>query len=114
MLSKKLPNIFSNFLFYLKVKSFRLLMENNCIQMASSAGHAVAYTISPIFKHIIDCVQLYFTNGCTNIALYTTTAPKKPSSRYQTSTLLRLCHIFKKKLTKFRKYVKCNFTVPFR
>ena len=30
--------------------------------MAASAGHAVAYTIGPIFKHIIDCVQLYFTN----------------------------------------------------
>ena len=28
-------------------------MENNFIQMAASAGHAVAYTIGPIFKHII-------------------------------------------------------------
>ena len=36
-------------------------MENNFIQMAASAGHAVAYTIGPIFNHIIDCVQLYFT-----------------------------------------------------
>ena len=27
-------------------------MENNFIQMAASAGHAVAYTIGPIFKHI--------------------------------------------------------------
>ena len=36
-------------------------MENNFIQMATSAGHAVAYTIGSIFKHIIDCVQLYFT-----------------------------------------------------
>ena len=34
-------------------------MENNSIQMASSAGHAVAYTFGPIFRHIIDCVQLY-------------------------------------------------------
>ena len=32
-------------------------MENNFIQMAASAGHAVAYTIGPIFKHIIDCVH---------------------------------------------------------
>ena len=32
-------------------------MENNLIQMAASA-----YTI-------IDCVQLYFTNGLTNILL---------------------------------------------
>ena len=44
-------------------------MENNFIQMAALAGHAVAYKISPIFKYIIDCVQLYFTKGYTNIAL---------------------------------------------
>ena len=31
-------------------------MENNFIQMAASAGNAVACTIGPIFKHIIDCV----------------------------------------------------------
>ena len=37
--------------------------------MASSAGYAVAYTIRPIFNHIIDCVQLYFTHGFTNIVL---------------------------------------------
>ena len=30
-------------------------MENNFIQMAALAGHAVAYKIGPIFKHIIDC-----------------------------------------------------------
>ena len=44
-------------------------MENNFIQMAASASYAVAYTIGPIFKHIIDCVQLYFTNGFTTIVL---------------------------------------------
>ena len=44
-------------------------MENNFIQMAFSTGHAVAYTIGLIFKHIIECVQLYFTNGFTNIVL---------------------------------------------
>ena len=44
-------------------------MENNFIQMAASASHAVAYTIGSIFKHIIDCVQLYLTNGFTNIVL---------------------------------------------
>ena len=32
-------NIFSNFSFYLKVQSFRLIMENNFIQMAASSGH---------------------------------------------------------------------------
>ena len=46
-----MPNIFSNFFFSLKVQS------------SATAGHAVAYTIGPIFKHIIDCVQLYFTNS---------------------------------------------------
>ena len=44
-------------------------MENNFIQMAASAGHAVANAIDSIFKHIIDCVQLYFTNSFTNIVL---------------------------------------------
>ena len=57
---KKLLNIFSNFSFYLKIQSFRLIMENNLIQMAASAGHAA---ISSIFMHIIDSVQLYFNNG---------------------------------------------------
>ena len=42
-------------------------MENNFIQMAASASHEVAHTIGPIFEHIIDCVQLYFTNGFTII-----------------------------------------------
>ena len=42
-------------------------MENNFIQMTASADHALAYTIGPIFKYIIDCVQLYFTNAFTNI-----------------------------------------------
>ena len=44
-------------------------MENNFIHMAASAGHAVAYTIGAIFKHIIDYMQLYFTNGFTSIVL---------------------------------------------
>ena len=42
-------------------------MANNFIQMTTSAGHAVAFTISTIFKHIINCLQLYFINGFTNI-----------------------------------------------
>ena len=41
-------------------------METSFIH--ASAGHAVAYTIGPIFKHI-DCVQLYFINGFTDIVL---------------------------------------------
>ena len=44
-------------------------MENNFIQMVASAGHAVVYTIGSISKPIIDYVQLYFTNGFTNIVL---------------------------------------------
>ena len=44
-------------------------MENNFIPMAASVGHAVAYTVGLIFKHIIDYVQLYFSNGFTNIVL---------------------------------------------
>ena len=44
-------------------------MENNFIKMAASTKHAVAYTIDPIFKHIIVCMQMYFTNGFTNIVL---------------------------------------------
>ena len=42
-------------------------MENNFIQMAILAGHAVA--IGPILKYITDCVQLYFTKSFTNIVL---------------------------------------------
>ena len=38
-------------------------MENNFIQMPASAGNTVAYTIGPIFKHIIDFVQLYFAKS---------------------------------------------------
>ena len=44
-------------------------MEDNFIHMAASAVQAVAYTIGPIIKHINDCVELYFTNGFTNIVL---------------------------------------------
>ena len=43
--------------FYLKVQSFPLIMENNFIQMAASAGQAGAYMSGPIFNHIIDCMQ---------------------------------------------------------
>ena len=42
-------------------------MENNFIQMAASASQFSS--IGPILKHIIDCVQLYFTHGFTNIIL---------------------------------------------
>ena len=44
-------------------------MQNIFIQIVASAGHAVAYSIGPVFMHIIECVQLYFTNGFTNIVI---------------------------------------------
>ena len=44
---KKVLNIFSNFFFHLKVQSLRFIMENNFIQIAVSAGHAVVYTRWP-------------------------------------------------------------------
>ena len=44
-------------------------MENNFMQMAALAGRAVVYTIGATFKHIIDYVQLYFSNGFMNIVL---------------------------------------------
>ena len=44
-------------------------MQINFIQMDALAGHAVAFMIGPIFKQIIDCVHLYFTNGFTNIVV---------------------------------------------
>ena len=37
--------------------------------MVAPAAYAVVYTIGTIFKHIIDCEQLYFTNSFTNILL---------------------------------------------
>ena len=55
--------------YFLKFLFLWLIMENNFIQMAASAGHAVAYTVGPIFKHIIDCVQLYFNKCLRNIVL---------------------------------------------
>ena len=69
-LRKKLQNIFSNSLFLFESTILPVNNEeNNFIQMAALAGHAVAYVNGPIFKHIIDCVKLYFTNGFTNIVL---------------------------------------------
>ena len=44
-------------------------MVNNFIEMTVSAGQALAYTTATIFKHIIDCEQLHFTNGFMNIVL---------------------------------------------
>ena len=34
----------------MKVQTFRLIMENNFIQMAAVAGHAVAYMIGPHYR----------------------------------------------------------------
>ena len=48
---KKPLNIFLNFFFYLKVQFFRLLMENNFIQMDTSAGHAHYYRLCAAVFH---------------------------------------------------------------
>ena len=41
---KKTTEYFLKFIFLFESTSFRLIMENNFIQMATSGGHAVAYT----------------------------------------------------------------------
>ena len=53
---KTTTEYFLKSLFYLKVQSFRLIMENNFIH---SAGYAVANTIGLIFKHIILCAAVF-------------------------------------------------------
>ena len=60
---------FHKFLFLFESTILRLILENNFIQMTGLAGHAVVYTIGPIFKHIMNCVQLYFSNGFQNVVL---------------------------------------------
>ena len=50
----------------------RLEMEYNFIHMAVVTGHAVAYTICLIFKHITDYVQLYCTNYLLTLLAITT------------------------------------------
>ena len=55
-LEKTTEHLLKFLFFYLKVQSFGLIMENNFIQMAASAGHAVAYTIGPIFKQLCAAV----------------------------------------------------------
>ena len=62
-----LENVFKKTAEY--ILKFVFLFESTILQMAALTGHAVAYMIGPFFKHIIDCVQLYFTNSFTNIVL---------------------------------------------
>ena len=66
---KKTTEYFLKFLFLFESTILPVNNENNFIQMIASAVHTVSNTIGPIFKHIMDCVQLYFTNGFTNIVL---------------------------------------------
>ena len=66
---KQLLYIFSNFFFLIQSTILPVNNGNNFIQMAASAGHAVTYTIRQISKHIIDGVQLYFTNCFMSIIL---------------------------------------------
>ena len=69
MLKKKTTEYFLKLFFVRKYYPSGWIIENNFIQIAASAGHAVVYTIGSIFEHIIDSVQLYFINGFTNIVL---------------------------------------------
>ena len=85
---KKILNIFSNICSYLKVKSFRLIMENNFIQMTASAGHAVVYTIGPIFKHIcqlsLACWRsTYLWRHPTNISSTVSNRSSEVAKRHQ-------------------------------
>ena len=52
---KKTTEYFLKFSFYLKVQSFRLIMENNFIQMAALTDHAVAHTIQFLSTLSIVC-----------------------------------------------------------
>ena len=59
--NKKTIEYFLKFLFFfLNVQSFRLLIENIFIQIGAPAGHAVAYTIGQIFKHIFRLCAAVF------------------------------------------------------
>ena len=64
----KLSDIVSLLPTYLKVAT-KTLQSTKEMSLKGRKGHAVAYTIGSIFKHIINCVQLYFTKGFTNIVL---------------------------------------------
>ena len=51
--------------FEYRFRQILLFLENALKKLlnifSNSAGHVVAYKIDPIFEHIIDCVQLYFS-----------------------------------------------------
>ena len=61
---------FSNFFFfYLKVQSFRLIMENNFIQMAASAGHAVAKNFRWRTVYIKNSYNFLVELNCTIVPI---------------------------------------------
>ena len=51
----------------MKVQSFRLIMENNFIQMASSAGHAVQTTRLDQFLSTLSIVCIYISPMASGI-----------------------------------------------
>lgn len=59
--------IFSEIFFSFESTTFMVINGKLFHSNAASAEHALAYTIDPIFKHIIDCV--YFTNGLKDIVV---------------------------------------------
>ena len=64
---KKTTGYFLKFLFLFESTIFPV--NNWKLFHSNSDGHAVVYMIGPTFKHIIDCVQLYITNGFTHIVV---------------------------------------------
>ena len=69
-------------------------MENNFIQMAASAGHAVAYTIGPIFKNIIDAAVFnqWFHEYCRRNTYGVFFSTKKMCTLYQ-KMQFRVCFL---------------------
>ena len=53
----------------LLVKELTINSLDYYVLVKRTTSFKLVYTIGSILKHIIDCVQLYFTNGFVNIVL---------------------------------------------
>ena len=80
---KQLLNIFSNFYFYLKVQSFRLIMETNFIQMTASAW-IVCSCISPMATRILSL-------ACRLLRHPTNNSPTVSNRSSEVAKRLQLC-----------------------
>lgn len=66
----KSQSFFTNGFFYLKVLSFRLMLEYNYIYMQATAELDIADSVDPIFQYIFQSMRHYLTpNDCKNIGL---------------------------------------------